>query len=383
MSYNVHTRRVFRKKGILPTSHSRKGVEEGEENDTIYNNDNSTVGGLSHKQLSLIVLVAQNTLLVLMMRYSRVVPRNDDQPLYIASTAVVMAEIIKLIVCLFMLRSELYSWSQCRSALMKDIIHNPNETIRLMIPSALYAIQNNLLYLALSNLEAATFQITYQLKILSTAIFSSILLNRRLNPTQWLALGLLMLGVTLVQVTTREEEQQQPSDMDTIKYQEEELELKQQHHQNPMLGLMAVLASCISSGFAGCYFERMLKQSSTSMWMRNIQLGISAFMFSFIAMVTSDFQTIWKNDGGFFQGYTLLTWLVISNQALGGLLVATVVKHADNILKNFATSVSIILSSVISFYFFDFQPTLIFILGTLLVTAATFIYGNADHNKRH
>ncbi|KAI7857759.1 nucleotide-sugar transporter-domain-containing protein [Circinella umbellata] len=383
MSYNAHTRRVFRKKGILPTSHSRKGVEEGEGNDNIYNNDNSTLGGLSRKQLSLIVLVAQNTLLVLMMRYSRVVPRNDDQPLYIASTAVVMAEIIKLIVCLFMLRSELYSWSQCRSALMKDIIYNPNETIRLMIPSALYAIQNNLLYLALSNLEAATFQITYQLKILSTAIFSSILLNRRLNLTQWSALGLLMLGVTLVQVTTREEEQQQPSDMDTIKYQEEELELKQQHHQNPMLGLMAVLASCISSGFAGCYFERMLKQSSTSMWMRNIQLGISAFMFSFIAMVTSDFQTIWKNGGGFFQGYTLITWLVISNQALGGLLVATVVKHADNILKNFATSVSIILSSVISFYFFDFQPTLVFILGTLLVTAATFIYGNADHNKRH
>ena len=322
-----------------------------------------------------------------MMRYSRVVPRNDDQPLYIASTAVVMAEIIKLIVCLFMLRSEFYSWSQCRSALIKDIIYNPNETIRLMIPSALYAIQNNLLYLALSNLEAATFQITYQLKILSTAIFSSILLNRRLNPTQWLALGLLMLGVTLVQVTTREEEHQQHPDVDTIKHQDEELKSlqQQQHHQNPMLGLMAVLASCVSSGFAGCYFERMLKQSSTSMWMRNIQLGISALMFSIIAMVTSDFQTIWKADGisGFFQGYTILTWLVISNQALGGLLVATVVKHADNILKNFATSVSIILSSVISFYFFDFQPTLVFILGALLVTAATFIYGSADGKKRH
>ncbi|KAI9263312.1 nucleotide-sugar transporter-domain-containing protein [Phascolomyces articulosus] len=302
-----------------------------------------------------------------MMRYSRIVPRNGDQPLYIASTAVVMAEIIKLLVCLCMLRSELKSWSLCRSALVKDIIYNPNETVRLMTPSALYAIQNNLLYLALSNLEAATFQITYQLKILSTAIFSNVLLNRRLNQNQWFALGLLMVGVTLVQITTREEEQ---PDMEAIKQE-----------QNPMLGLMAVLASCISSGFAGCYFERMLKQSSTSMWMRNIQLGISALGFSIIAMVTSDFQAIWRH-GGLFQGYTILTWMVISNQALGGLLVATVVKHADNILKNFATSVSIILSSIVSFYFFDFQPTVMFVLGAMLVTTATYFYGSADESHR-
>ena len=38
--------------------------------------------------------------------------------------------------------------------------------------------------------------------------------------------------------------------------------------------------------------------------------------------------------------------------------MAAVVKYADNILKGFATSVSIVVSSFVSFYFLgDFRPT--------------------------
>ena len=36
---------------------------------------------------------------------------------------------------------------------------------------------------------------------------------------------------------------------------------------------MAVLSACCSSGFAGVYFEKILKGTKASIWMRNIQLG--------------------------------------------------------------------------------------------------------------
>lgn len=45
------------------------------------------------------------------------------------------------------------------SILRQEILHKPMETLKLAIPSGIYTLQNNLLYLALSNLDAATYQV--------------------------------------------------------------------------------------------------------------------------------------------------------------------------------------------------------------------------------
>lgn len=45
-----------------------------------------------------------------------------------------------------------------------------------------------------------------------------------------------------------------------------------------LMGLLAVLVACFSSGFAGVYFEKILKESKQSVWVRNIQLGQQKYM---------------------------------------------------------------------------------------------------------
>ena len=71
-----------------------------------------------------------------------------------------------------------------------------------MIPSGLYTLQNNLLFIALSNLDAATYQVTYQLKILTTALFSVLMLGKKLDSYKWVSLVILMAGVSFVQVSS-------------------------------------------------------------------------------------------------------------------------------------------------------------------------------------
>ncbi|KAF9351209.1 hypothetical protein BGX26_010734 [Mortierella sp. AD094] len=325
--------------------------------------------GIPMKHLSLVILLLQNSTLALMLRYSRV-SVDPDQPIYLASTAVFIAEILKFLTCLFVLAYKTKSLSRTRYILRKDLFEQPREILKMLVPSGLYALQNNLLFVALSNLEAATFQVTYQLKILSTAIFSVIMLNRKLSFQKWLALCLLMVGVTMVQLQTVSKKVASSS--------EDSEDLEQDITgpiQNPFIGLIAVLMSCVSSGFAGCYFEKVLKGAETDMWVRNMQLGISGTMFSFMAMFY-DRQLIY--EGGILQGYTFMTWMVVVNQALGGLLVAIVVKYADNILKGFATSLAIIVSGFISAYFFDFRPSLQFMAGTMVVILSTYLYGRPE-----
>lgn len=53
----------------------------------------------------------------------------------------------------------------------------------------------------------------------------------------------------------------------------------------------------------------------------------------------------------------LLSSVSLSSQAIGGLLVAVVIKHAGNILKGFAAAASIVISSITSYFFLHFEPS--------------------------
>lgn len=51
---------------------------------------------------------------------------------------------------------------QAVSQLLKEIMSSPVETMKLAIPAGIYTLQNNLLYVALTNLDAATYQVTHE-----------------------------------------------------------------------------------------------------------------------------------------------------------------------------------------------------------------------------
>ncbi|GAU98521.1 hypothetical protein RvY_09655 [Ramazzottius varieornatus] len=306
-----------------------------------------------YKYAALFTLVLQTTSIILLLRVSR----TASGVKYLSSTAVAVTEVLKVLICLaVMLVQSGGSVVEVVRSLHAEIWLKPVETLKLLIPAALYTIQNNLLFLALSHLDAATYQVTYQLKILTTAIFSVTMLSKRIASHQWIAVLLLTIGVALVQM---------PAGTDaTVKKKE----------GNTLIGLTAVIAACFSSGFSGVYFEKLLKSSKTSLWIRNIQLGAFSIIIALAGVIVADWAAV--REGGFFQGYNWLTWVVITFHGVGGIIVALTIRYADNILKCFAGAVSIILSCVISYVFLnDFIPTMVFTLGTFMVIVATFVYG--------
>lgn len=302
---------------------------------------------------------------VQIMHYSRIMPPVNGHR-YFTSTSVFLNEVIKLGISFSM---ALYDMSKNLPAntpatvLFQNLISAvfTNESWKLAIPAALYTLQNTLQYVAVSNLDAATFQVTYQLKILTTAIFSVLLLKRTLSVKRWASLLLLIIGVSIVQFP-RELSSQTAEQLTkrSATYEGIQEDAALQHPQmNASIGLAAVVVACTISGLAGVSFEKILKESTTqnvSLWVRNCQLTFwSLFPAFFIGVVFMDGDKIAKT--GFFAGYNWVVWTTILFQAFGGVIVSLVINYADNIAKNFATSISIIVSSLASVFFFDFSIT--------------------------
>jgi len=348
-----------------------------------------------------------------------------------------------------------------------------HDWLKLSIPAFLFTGQSNLSYYASSNLSVPVFQITYQLKVSrflsyssglmlssiyihftdlvmlsrrlqipATALCSVLMLNRALSRMQWAAIVLLSVGVGIVQLASSSADKANHSHTpDTSAHEHLFLNnstsdplLGARNHvivardavvaaatehveMNQMLGLIAVVLACMSSGFSGVFFERQLKKAptpvvptspdlscksssdelssspssyssliqplsppiavaarKTGLWIRNIQLSLfSLSVGSSIYALTSSRADI----SNFLIGFTPLVWFVVFVQIVGGLVAAVVIQYADNIAKSFSASCSIILSFAVSIAFFDFQLSTGVVVGSTAVMVATWLFSES------
>lgn len=334
------------------------------------------------------------------MHYSRV--STPPSRTYSAATAVLMNEIIKGLISLVIAftrvdagHTSMYDMAQAPypaggrgtlsrlRKLWRDVL-SP-DCWKLSIPAILYGasflsltsssfiltfeplvIQNNLQYVAATNLEAATFQVTYQMKILTTAAFSVMLLRKKLSSTQCISLLFLAIGVGIVQI------QAGVHGLGT--------KSSPTYDSNALKGFMAVTAACFTSGLAGVYFEMVLKNSQADLWVRNVQLSLFSVLPA-LAPILLSYGTLVANGGGgffsmLFKNFGPCAWATVGVQVIGGLLTAMVIKYSDNILKGFATSLSIVISFLVSVALFNFNISLTFLLGSSIVLVATWLYNS-------
>lgn len=322
----------------------------------------------------LFMMTAQNASVVLVTRYTRadVAPES----LYVINDLVLVVEMGKLVMSAAL--EQYASGGQLMRSVQENIIDRPLDFLRILIPSLLYLVQNSVMYIAISNLTAPMFQVTYQCKLLTTALVSVVMLQRRYSPKQWICLAALGIGVAIVVVGAQEGKEEEPG----------------ANQQNLYVGLTAVSVACLCSAFAGVYFEKVLKRPTNdggqarapvSMWMRNVQMAFFSICIALINM--------WREHGDrgvtgeegpdgdpvpkpFLHGFTGWAWVIVFLQSGGGMLVAAVIKYADNVLKGMATGVSVAVGTVASTYLFGTKLSAQFGSGAALILASVYLFSN-------
>jgi UDP-sugar transporter A1/2/3 len=303
---------------------------------------------------SLVLLVMQNSSLFVVTRYTRA--GNHRGHLYLPSVVVLIVELLKMAICLGLILFGTGSVNGMASELRRHVWEARSETLRLGVPAACYALQNNLIFVAISNLSATAAQVLFQLKTISTACFTILLLGKSFRGPQWLSFILLTAGVVLVQ--------------------SEDAKSSAAAKANPFLGVCAALVAATLSGFAGVYLEKMFTSGGISLWMRNVQLGLFAIPLQLLAIVQLDLDKVLRY--GLLQGFRPSTCLVVAIQVTGALLTAIVIKHAGNVLKTFAAVLALLMTCGLSMLIFDFHPTALFWAGVLTVAASIWLYARPD-----
>jgi UDP-sugar transporter A1/2/3 len=224
------------------------------------------------------------------------------------------------------------------------------------------------------------------MKILTTALFSVLLLKKSLSRSRWIALVLLSLGVGIVQIQAGKAHSSHSSH-------------SAKEGMDAMKGFMAVSAACFTSGLAGVYFEMVLKNNKnsktssgapTDLWTRNVQLSLFSLPPAIIPVLLKPSSGNFPSEITFghllsalspqnlLHNFTPSAYFTVLIQTFGGLLTALVIKYSDNIVKGFATSLAIVISFLASVILFGFEMSVGFSLGAAVVLWATALYNRGE-----
>ncbi|ELP87142.1 UDP-galactose/UDP-N-acetylglucosamine transporter, putative [Entamoeba invadens IP1] len=301
-----------------------------------------------------VCLTVQTVSIFLITRYSRGVLKEK----FSIPSSILLNEIIKLFVSLigiFVTHKEKY-FSHLKTLIMCSLVSS--------VPALIYFFQNILSQVALSNIHPGLYSILSQLKILSAALLSVIILGKKLTTTQWRALLALVVCVTIVESANRA----------ASNSSNEKTEMG-----NYFLGIITAIIANSASGFSGVYMEKILKNKVSSgpklnLWERNFQLSLYSILFAAINVFVVDFKSTFTL--GPFHDFSWTAFLMVLDYSVGGILVALVMTYADVIVKGFAVSVAIVLTTLLSHFLFGSPINLEFALGAVGVLIAIANYND-------
>jgi UDP-sugar transporter A1/2/3 len=300
------------------------------------------------KGLVLTLLTCQNACAAVLMRATRSLPGQTD---FVPQTAVLMQETVKMLLCGVLLVAT--------GGSISSVWAKRDEALKTGVPALFYLVQNNLNYAAAGLVEPPVYAVLYQTRLIWVGLCSVLILGRALQPTQWIAIVLTAIGISIVNLSMMQGG-----------------EAKVVSRSAHILGGLLVLVAALCASLAGVSFEKLLKGAEVDLWTRNLQLAFFSLLCGTPTLLLSSDGTRVMHDG-FFQGYTMLTWVCILSNSIGGLLAGMCIKYANAIVKDMSLAFSVCLSSVASILLFGFRPNAAFCAGVPVVLFSSGLYSGS------
>ncbi|GFR48706.1 hypothetical protein Agub_g10662 [Astrephomene gubernaculifera] len=231
----------------------------------------------------------------------------------------------------------------------------------LAVPAGLYAVNNLLKFSMQLFFRPTTTKMLGNLKIFTIALLMRGVMRRSFNTIQWEALFLLVAGITINQLHSCGSAPNPDASV-------------------PLLpALLCTLGTVTVPAAASVYNEFALKKHmDTSVHLQNFFLYFYGALFNFVFLAATALHA-GQPLGDMFQGLSLITYLLIANNAAQGVLSSFFYKFADTILKKYSSTIATIWTALLSFALFGHDLTINFFLGVSIVFVSMhqfFTYGD-------
>jgi len=216
-------------------------------------------------------------------------------------------------------------------------------------------------------LPPPTFQLLASTKIICTALASWAILKKQITPAQWIAVALLTAGVALGQWRNGALVADEPF----------------------VPVLLMLVNSCLSAIAAVCT-EKIIKAHSNAaltIYATNVHMAAHTLVISTCANALR--ANIWQAASVIPSALPRLgplTLLALCNEAVNGVMMSLLMRHADSIVKNYAFGLSIFTTAGLAVPLLDYWPPPLFYVGATLVVFSMGLYASnglvTTHNTK-
>ncbi|XP_058474448.1 probable UDP-sugar transporter protein SLC35A5 isoform X1 [Solea solea] len=355
--------------------------------------------------------VTMGTSRILLLRFSANAENKYD---FLPASVNLFAEALKLLFCLVMsLRVIVREGRSCRE-LGYSSLSSFLSSLKWAVPAFLYFLDNLIIFFVLTYIQPAMAVLFSNFVILTTAVLFRVVLKRRLSWVQWAAL--LVLFLSIASLTTGSGSSQSAGSVHRVHlnvlstpsnscvlYTQLLEQMRNSSSESWSssasvqawsdsvagrlrsfgVGHVLLLLQCVVASMANIYNEKILKegeQLTESIFIQNSKLYGFGVVFNALTLGLGSEARGLTAHCGLLHGHNVFSLALVLVTAALGLSVAFILKFRDNMFHVLTGQVTTVLVAALSYFLFEFRPSLDFFLQAPVVLLSIFIY-NASRLK--